>query len=230
MKKNGFTLAEVLITLAIIGVVATMTLPALMNNANEQQYITGFKKGINTLTEAAQLSSAIDNIDYSDLAETEDASTSSIFDSSAPTLYALIANRVNIEPKLTEDNRGVNLSAKLKTGCSADNMAIFFRDGAALYYPKNMSYDELKKRQTDGLVGGIKAVYDVNGLKGPNKLSNCNANTEGEEDAFEPATATDMYPRCKEANKRVIGDQFGVRLRGNLAVPNGEAARWAFNK
>ena len=32
MKKNGFTLAEVLITLAIIGVVATMTLPALMTN------------------------------------------------------------------------------------------------------------------------------------------------------------------------------------------------------
>ena len=29
MKKNGFTLAEVLITLAIIGVVATLTLPAL---------------------------------------------------------------------------------------------------------------------------------------------------------------------------------------------------------
>ena len=37
MKKNGFTLAEVLITLAIIGVVATLTLPALMTNTQEQQ-------------------------------------------------------------------------------------------------------------------------------------------------------------------------------------------------
>ena len=39
MKKNGFTLAEVLITLAIIGVVATLTLPALMTNTQEQQWI-----------------------------------------------------------------------------------------------------------------------------------------------------------------------------------------------
>ena len=232
MKKNGFTLAEVLITLAIIGVVATMTLPALMNNANEQQYITGFKKGINTLTEAAQLSSAIDNIDYSNLATVETQGTTSIFDSNSPTLYALIASRVNIDPKVTGDRRGKDLKTDLNLGdgCKAGNFAIFFRDGAALYYPEDMDYDELKKRQDDGLVGGIKAVYDVNGAKGPNVLSNCNANTEGEEDTYEATTATDMYPRCKDAKQRVIGDQFGVRLRGNIAVPNGEAARWAFNK
>ena len=48
MKKNGFTLAEVLITLSIIGVVATMTLPALMTNVQEQQARTGIKKAINT--------------------------------------------------------------------------------------------------------------------------------------------------------------------------------------
>ena len=45
MKKNGFTLAEVLITLAIIGVVATLTLPALMTNTAEQQAKTALKKG-----------------------------------------------------------------------------------------------------------------------------------------------------------------------------------------
>lgn len=44
MKKNGFTLAEVLITLAIIGVVATLTLPALMTNTQEQQARTALKK------------------------------------------------------------------------------------------------------------------------------------------------------------------------------------------
>ena len=32
MKKNAFTLAEVLITLGIIGVVAAMTLPTLIQN------------------------------------------------------------------------------------------------------------------------------------------------------------------------------------------------------
>jgi prepilin-type N-terminal cleavage/methylation domain-containing protein len=69
MKKNGFTLAEVLITLAIIGVVATMTLPALMTNTGEQQAKTGLKKGINTLTEAAQMNEAIDIGDMDELKE-----------------------------------------------------------------------------------------------------------------------------------------------------------------
>ncbi|MBR1425488.1 type II secretion system protein, partial [bacterium] len=36
MKKRGFTLAEVLITLAVIGVVAAMTLPTLIAKINEK--------------------------------------------------------------------------------------------------------------------------------------------------------------------------------------------------
>nr|MBP7211932.1 type II secretion system protein [bacterium] len=36
-KKSAFTLAEVLITLGIIGVVAAMTIPTLMNKTSEAQ-------------------------------------------------------------------------------------------------------------------------------------------------------------------------------------------------
>ena len=37
MKKNGFTLAEVLITLGIIGVIAAITLPTLMSDTTSAQ-------------------------------------------------------------------------------------------------------------------------------------------------------------------------------------------------
>ena len=37
MKKSGFTLAEVLITLAIIGVIAALTLPGLMTDTASAQ-------------------------------------------------------------------------------------------------------------------------------------------------------------------------------------------------
>lgn len=35
MRLNGFTLAEVLITLGIIGIVAAMTMPALIANSKK---------------------------------------------------------------------------------------------------------------------------------------------------------------------------------------------------
>ena len=44
MKKNAFTLAEVLITLGIIGVVAAMTMPVLIQNQREKVVVTQLKK------------------------------------------------------------------------------------------------------------------------------------------------------------------------------------------
>ena len=49
MYKKGFTLAEVLITLGIIGVVAAITLPTLIQNYQKQVYANGAKKGLNTV-------------------------------------------------------------------------------------------------------------------------------------------------------------------------------------
>lgn len=54
MKRllNGFTLAEALITLAIIGVIASMTLPTLATNSLRQQAASGLSKAIHTLEAA----------------------------------------------------------------------------------------------------------------------------------------------------------------------------------
>ena len=43
-RQNAFTLAEVLITLAVIGIVAAITIPALVNNYRERVTVTGLKK------------------------------------------------------------------------------------------------------------------------------------------------------------------------------------------
>lgn len=50
--KNGFTLAEVLITLVIIGVVAAMTIPTLINNTKKNEYVAGLKKANSVLSQA----------------------------------------------------------------------------------------------------------------------------------------------------------------------------------
>ena len=53
-KRVAFTLAEVLITLGIIGVVAAMTLPTLINNAQNKQLEVAFKKSYSALSQIAQ--------------------------------------------------------------------------------------------------------------------------------------------------------------------------------
>ena len=65
MKKNhGFTLAEVLITLGIIGVVAAMTLPTLIANTNSAKFKSQFKKTISTLNQAGLMAQAQYDTDY----------------------------------------------------------------------------------------------------------------------------------------------------------------------
>lgn len=51
-SKKAFTLAEVLITLAIIGVVAALTIPTLIKNFQDAQYKTAYKKAYSVASQA----------------------------------------------------------------------------------------------------------------------------------------------------------------------------------
>ena len=152
MKKNGFTLAEVLITLAIIGVVATLTLPSLMSNTAEQQSITAFKKVMNTLNEAGQMNAALEGFDYTI------ASAGSITDSVQDNIQSL-CSLFNERLQVSKEASG----AYGATGkCKADPV-IVLRDGTAICIGKQ----SIKKNK-------YWLIYvDTNGPKGPNALSVC---------------------------------------------------------
>ena len=49
MNKEAFTLAETLITLGIIGIVAAMTLPSVISNIQDKQFKAAFKKQFSKL-------------------------------------------------------------------------------------------------------------------------------------------------------------------------------------
>lgn len=60
-KKNrvknfmAFSLSEVLIALGIIGVVAAMTLPMVLRNTHNHQYVAGYKKALYSMTNAMNM-------------------------------------------------------------------------------------------------------------------------------------------------------------------------------
>lgn len=54
-NKLGFTLAEVLITMSIIGVVAALTVPNMVNNYQKEAQTVQIRKAINDMTNAVDL-------------------------------------------------------------------------------------------------------------------------------------------------------------------------------
>ncbi len=107
---KGFTLAEVLITLVIIGVIAAITVPSLMNNTNAQEYKSAFKKSISVLNQALTLNYALEGLSANDYTSAEavtnmfksrmnimTAYNPPVYTNTAANLYGLIPAAVAVE-------------------------------------------------------------------------------------------------------------------------------------
>ena len=210
MKKKGFTLAEVLITLAIIGVVASLTLPSLMSNTSEQQYKTALRKVVNTLSEAGQMNDALEGWAYSGLTT---GVTTTAYNSSGnlyPSLYALLSTRTNfLDTKRSMDNKGDN------------DVVAYFKDGTAIMYKASDSFS------TSGRPDGFLVTVDVNGAKGPNTYSNCVKKSAMASYSTSDAQHDDFNAFCNQKANRMIKDRFRIRLHDTLATPVDDAGRWA---
>ena len=201
MKKNGFTLAEVLITLAIIGVVATLTLPSLMTNTAEQQSITAFKKIMNTLNEAGQMNSALEGFDYSIAGR---STLDDRIEDGTESLGSLFNERLQVS---REASGGYGTTGE----CTGDPTFVL-RDGTAICLG-NAQYDD----------SGYWTIYvDTNAQKGPNLVSTC-----GEEGCTDKANRLikDQYPVTISRGIAVPGHWTGYEEEGQEDMDY--AARYA---
>lgn len=67
MKKLGFTLAEVLITLMILGVIAAMTVPTLIQDTQKKEQVVQVKKGLSMINQAITMNYALEQETLSDI-------------------------------------------------------------------------------------------------------------------------------------------------------------------
>lgn len=209
MKKNGFTLAEVLITLAIIGVVATLTLPALMSNTQEQQAITGFRKIMNTLNEVAQMNAAVDGFDFSTIAVTTAPSARGVYSDGVleQSVWGMMMTKAQVD---------VTASTNAGVVGDCDGMSqVFFRDGTVLCY---------EATQTSNANDVINATIDTNGKKAPNTLSTC-----GDENCQTNKSIKDQF-RITLKGSNALPGRMTLNDDGSITEnQDGEslAARWA---
>lgn len=152
--KKGFTLAEVLITLVIIGVIAAMTIPTLMNSTNNQEFRVGLKKAISALNQAMSLNYALEG---TQIGAENLSSSQNIVDN-------LFKKRMSV---ITTATSGTAFGVG-STGITAtDNQNVFYTaDGAryAVSYAAG-AYDPVADQMYYGLI-----LIDVNGEKGPNTV------------------------------------------------------------
>lgn len=178
LPNKGFTLAETLITIAIIGVVAAIVIPLVFNQTNIEEYRTMLKKQYSTLSQAFS-SIANDNGGYIDT-------------SSDTNLITALSNKIAFVKKGAWSSIS-NLPSDFAYTCYKDktgscgnflsikdygnNEAALVKDGSLIIIRSGMYSDcsgknyHAKINSTDTLpLNNMCAVImiDVNANKGPN--------------------------------------------------------------
>ena len=74
-KSKAFTLSEVLITIVIIGIIAAVTLPTIMNNTKKHEYRSALKKAIAVASNALARHYAMTGLTATDYTSSEDIVT-----------------------------------------------------------------------------------------------------------------------------------------------------------
>lgn len=215
MKKFAFTLAEVLITLGIIGIVAALTIPILAANTNGAQYRNKFKKALSTLNQAVRLN--VSKYDY-------DFSNTDYFHHGNCNIYNLNQEEVmsvcdilnsnlsghtflSLTPSYTNGNKNADYFIEKPKDSNAyfnrllwpddfmDYPQVQLSDGTLVMFYDINTDDNNNNICTKGRRDEIIAhsynectgFIDVNGLKGPNKEVECSTG-EISYDLKEPCT------------------------------------------
>ncbi|MDD3014412.1 MAG: type II secretion system protein [Candidatus Gastranaerophilales bacterium] len=77
-SKKGFTLAEILITLAVIGVVAAIAIPALIGTTNQAELKTALKKAVGVMNQSIMMMIAQDGVDTASFSDSSNMTTEAL--------------------------------------------------------------------------------------------------------------------------------------------------------
>ena len=244
-KKCAFTLAEVLITLGIIGVVAAMTIPTLMANVKAHQYSAKFKKTVSTLSNAAKMSQAQYGFDYSGLTDKCTANSATDNPEDKQSLCSLLNGTLTGATYYYGMNNFPNY--EIKTSATFNSWPSFkdnknkipiyqLSDGSIILFSAVLggysSLEEPCARYIGGDPGfiasgvhkgwgtGCYALIDVNGVSKPNKEVKCTRGTN--------KLSTMEAGNCIVEPKD-MGDIFPIIIYDGAASPYSAAAAYAFS-
>lgn len=231
IKKDAFTLAEILITIGIIGVVAALTIPLLIQNSNSKKFVTQYKKSLSTLDQAAIGAQAQYDMDYSTLTLVSDDTTckSDTLSGGKFSLCGLFNNTLSAQTYLGKygNVKGPNLETPYQVTISSltpNNFLFFsFADGAFVAFNPNAKEcgigvgNTISTEMLTGKLANCLGFIDVNGPNPPNREVIC----------AEDTTELSVSSTCKVTNAS-MGDIFPIVFHDGNVEPATNASLAAF--
>ena len=170
-KHIGFTLAEVLITLAILGVIAALIIPNMYSKYKERILVSQTKTTYSILNSAVDMATTINGPVSSWNIGKQDSSEG------AKNVYDILSQYLIVDKYYGKNFGGFDSGANYKT-LSGDTPWFknnFKNNSIYIFFTmKNGSAVALWSAGTDnckiGDSGCIAILFDVNGRKGPNKV------------------------------------------------------------
>lgn len=218
-KTSAFTLAEVLITLGIIGVVAALTIPSLINSHRAKQYEVGFKAAQSLLGQAVYKLHSNDIYIYGNIDYLPNKPFSNIFAEAFESIHALNSykagfegyakyktytntefNHARLDDGYLELNNGMSVYFETGTRSTTTTPIVIFDLNGSKKLPNRFGYDtfafivdEYDKVYPLGSTLATSAKYQLF-----TDLSRyCNKNSTAEENgiscAYEAATEKDYF-------------------------------------
>ena len=168
-KNFAFTLAEVLITLGVIGVVAAMTLPSVITHFQKQKTVSQLKKAYTTISQALKMS-IIDNGDLNNW-DVANYTNSKDYVEKFFKPYLKTIKTCNIRQECGYNNNssspwacyGINGNVRcVEYWQDNQKTALVLPDGVHVIFPTFDTYNNV-------ISSPSRSIYiDINGSKGPN--------------------------------------------------------------
>ena len=162
LKSAAFTLAEVLVTLGIIGVVSAMTVPTLMQNYQRQSYVTQLHKVYNEMSQGFQ--QMMTDRNALNLKETGLLNTTEQATETFKNYFKVVQDcGNNFSPCFASEYRSTTGSSIKTVEANWWSSSFVLADGAAIGLHGLIDYS----------AGNVSYPYgymyvDINGAKGPN--------------------------------------------------------------
>ena len=162
--RKAFTLAEVLITVTIIGTVAALTIPSFMSDTSQRSNAVALKKAISALDQAVDMSRAESKFQPMPKCYISDVSTEGHQFDQCKDLFVYIKDMMQVSKYCESDPVSGGCMQEYNSDFSACEDWSKLENKKAFVTTDGMIYFEYSDEKGASNIG-----VDVNGSKGPNK-------------------------------------------------------------